>query len=114
MIFKGLAKLNKTDQIAAMNTLQRAVAGVGVEDLFSEGDTNLDFPTLAANAVEADKAAAQDITNPRLRHEARWALAVYRDALYIHAGRRQAMGLGLHNALRAMYEGGKIAHDSGK
>jgi len=109
MNLDALKTLDMSARSSGMSSLMHALGkGKQTEDLFSEGDTSLAFETLAENAGTADKDAAKDVSNPVERAKARWALALYRDALYCHAGRVQARALGLHNALRSLYEGGRI------
>ena len=114
MRLRDLKTLKKADRTEGMRTLLRVIRGEEVEELFSEGDSSLAFETLKAAAKSADGQAAESLCDPFKRAKARWALALYRDALYCHAGRRQAMGLGLHNALRGLYEGGRVGADYGE
>lgn len=99
--------LSVTRRTAGIRTLTKVAEGSAIEELFSEGDTSLAFEQLASEARDADAKAAENLVDARQRSLARWARAVYRDALYAHAGRKHAMGLGLHGALRSLYEGGK-------
>lgn len=49
------------------------------------------------------------INNPKLRSDAAYTAAVYRDTLYALSGRCRLLKLGLHNAYRETYGVGKAA-----
>ena len=96
-----------------MQALMRVTQGAEVEEQFAEGASDFTFPELKDEATSKDAAAKENLANPVKRARARWALAMYRDALYSHGTRRHAMGLGYQNALRALYEGGRLGAEYG-
>lgn len=61
-----------------------------------------------ANTADA-LLTATTINNPKLRGDAAYAAAIYRDTLYALSGRCRLLKLGLHNAYRETYGVGKAA-----
>jgi hypothetical protein len=75
-----------------------------------EFESSMAFAATRAAWDAAD--AAVDINDPVTRLEANYTGALYRDAVYAHAGRNYLLKLGHHNAFRELYEGGKASIDN--
>lgn len=80
--------------------------------LFSETQSNLEFPEADEMAKAAIAASAANPDNTELRTLAAYSAARARDMKYASMGRRRMFQLGVNNALRETYEGFKIAYDS--
>lgn len=111
--------LSSTDDINAdkrklrMEEAVKWLSGNGLEiPLCTETQSNLDCNEAVEAANAALEAVAGDPDNAALRTEAVYKAALARDMKYISAGRRRMFQLGVHNALRELYEGAKIHIDS--
>lgn len=94
--------------------MQEQVAATKAPDkLFSEQCESLMFPDLRTEMDTADTAAARTPQNALRRGELVFAQALYRDAMYGHAGRAHLRALGVHNGFRAMYDLAKNAVNGG-
>jgi len=81
---------------------------------FASQFSDLTFADLLQELDALDGAAAAEPDNFRLAALLNYGYALARDAAYSHAGRRYLQGLGVHNALRGLYEGGKSYIDMTK
>ena len=79
---------------------------------YAEDQDSLTFDAVAEDAAqEAADVAENNSQNARARAHAMYKLALARDMRYAAMGRRRMFELGVHNALREVYEGIKIDID---
>lgn len=104
--------LKKKERTERMNKLKAYLAR-GDEPwppYAEEFEDNLNMTQTKKNWDSADSAV--DIDDAITRLQANFSGALYRDAVYAHAGRNYLLKLGHHNAFRELYEGGKIEIDN--
>ncbi len=112
--------LSSTKDIEASTKLQRlsdlakwAKGGKDAEiPLYAETQSSLEFLEVDEAARAAVALVQEDPDNAELRTKAAYAVALSRDMKYAAMGRRRMFQLGVHNALREVYEGYKVALDS--
>lgn len=108
----GLKDLTQVTRESGMKASEQALKGVSVTPAFAEGFEDKSFSELEDEVTAKDNAASTDLLNARKRMELIYAMAMFRDAKYTHAGRKFMMALGANSEFRLLYEGQKIHSDA--
>ena len=94
--------LTSTEREKRITDIEKWAAGN-----FEIGDTLDDLINYATTDIDPEE---DDV---EIRVKATFVKALYRDLNYATAGRKRLFELGVHNALRELYQGSKIAIDAG-
>lgn len=106
-------ELTKDKAIETLNNITKWANGGAPTGLITETQSNLTCSEAVSAAESAIAAVPGDNPNDtQIRNEAAYKAAFARDLKYAVAGRKHLQELGIHNALRGVYEGGKVAVDA--
>ncbi len=108
----GLSAMDDSTRISGMKQVSAAASGEKPWPEFLASLQMLSAEELAQKVKQLDASASKAPQNFNLRMQLCYAVALQRDTAYTVAGGRYHYALGVHQALRGLYEGGRFYLDA--